>query len=135
MHEWALAEAVVAKAAEVARERGLAAVSEVVIALGELQAVDRSAFELGLSAAQREAPELADARFTFVIDLARCACRPCGYAWALEDSLAALPEDERESVHLLPEVVHLYVTCPACSSPDFAIVGGRGVSLVAVDGS
>jgi hydrogenase nickel incorporation protein HypA/HybF len=134
MHEWALAEAVVAKAAEVARERGLATVTEVVIALGELQAVDRSAFEFGLSAAQRQVPELADARFTFETDRARCACRPCGHAWALEESLAALPEDERETIHLLPEVVHLYVRCPACSSVDFAIVGGRGVSLVAVNG-
>lgn len=134
MHEWALAEAVAAKAAEVARERGIATVREVVIALGELQEVDRSAFELGLSVFQKEAPELADARFAFETDLARCACRPCGHAWALHESLAALPEDERESIHLLPEVVHLYVTCPACESPDFAIVGGRGVSLVAVNG-
>ena len=134
MHEWALAEAVAAKAAEVARERGIAAVSEVVIALGELQEVDRSALEFGLSAAQREAPELRDSRFIFQTDLARCACRPCGHAWALQESLAALPEDERESIHLLPEVVHLYVTCPACASPDFAIVGGRGVSLVAIHG-
>ena len=134
MHEWALAEAVVAKAAEVARERGLATVREVVIALGELQSVDRSAFEFGLSAVQQEAPGMAETVFTFETDLARCACRPCGHAWTLRDSLAALPEDERESIHLLPEVVHLYVTCPACSSPDFAVVGGRGVSLVAVNG-
>lgn len=134
MHEWALAEAVVAKATDVARERGIVAVREVVIALGELQAVDRSAFELGLSIIQRDAPELADAQFIFEAEPARCACRPCGHAWALRDSLADLPEDERESVHLLPEVVHLYVTCPACSSPDFAVVGGRGVSLIAVNG-
>jgi hydrogenase nickel incorporation protein HypA/HybF len=134
MHEWALAEAVVAKAAEVARERGIAAVHEVVVGLGELQAVDRSAFELGLSIAQRDAPELVETSFVFQVDPARCACRPCGHAWALGDSLAGLPEDERESVHLLPEVVSLYVTCPRCSSPDFAVVGGRGVSLVAVNG-
>jgi len=134
MHEWALAEAVVGKAAEVARERGIATVSEVVIALGELQDVDRLAFEQGLSIVQRDAPELANARFAFETDLARCACRPCGHAWTLRESLAGLPEDERESIHLLPEVVHFYVTCPACSSPDFAIVGGRGVSLVAING-
>lgn len=134
MHEWALAEAVVAKAAEVARERGIATVSEVVIALGELQDVDRPAFEQGLSIVRRDAPELASARFVFETDHARCACRPCGHAWELRESLDALPEDERESIHLLPDVVHLYVTCPACSSPDFAIVGGRGVSLVSIDG-
>jgi len=134
MHEWALAEAVVAKTVEVARERGIAAVREVVVALGELQDVDRSAFEFGLTANRGDAPELADARFVFQVDPARCACRPCGHEWALQESLAGLPEDDRESIHLLPEVVHLYVTCPACSSPDFAIVGGRGVSLIAVNG-
>jgi hydrogenase nickel incorporation protein HypA/HybF len=134
MHEWALAEAVVVKAAEVARERGIASVREVVIALGELQDVDRLAFEQGLSIVQQDAPELAHARFAFETDLAQCACRPCGHAWELRDSVAALPEDERESIHLLPEVVHLYVTCPSCASPDFAIIGGRGVSLVAIHG-
>jgi hydrogenase nickel incorporation protein HypA/HybF len=134
MHEWALAEAVVAKTVEVARERGIAAVREVVVALGELQDVDRSAFEFGLTANRGDAPELADARFVFEVDPARCQCRVCGHAWMLADSLAALPEDDRESIHLLPEVVHLYVTCPVCASPDFAIVGGRGVSLVAVNG-
>lgn len=133
MHEWALAEAAVAKAADVARERGIASVREVIIALGELQAVDRGAFELGLSVAQRAEPALAATRFAFETDRARCACRPCGHEWTLQDSLAALPEDDRESVHLLPEVVHLYVSCPACGSPDFAVVGGRGVSLVAVE--
>lgn len=134
MHEWALAEAVVAKTAEVARERGIAAVREVVVALGELQDVDRDAFEFGLTTSRAGVPELVDARFVFEVDPARCECRVCGQAWMLGDSLAALPEDERESVHLLPEVVHLYVACPACASPDFAVVGGRGVSLVAVDG-
>jgi hydrogenase nickel incorporation protein HypA/HybF len=134
MHEWALAEAVVAKAAEVAREQGIIAVREVVIALGELQEVDRPAFEFGLSVAQKAEPALAGARFVFQADLARCACRPCGREWELRESLAAMPEEDRETIHLLPEVVHLYVACPACSSPDFAIVGGRGVSLVAVEG-
>lgn len=134
MHEWALAEAVVAKAVEVARERGIATIGEIVIGLGELQSVDQGAFEFGLSAAQAQAPELAGTRFTFETDLARCECRRCGHSWALRDSLAALPEDERENIHLLPEVVGLYVDCPACSSPDFAVTGGRGVSLVAVNG-
>ncbi len=134
MHEWALAEAVVATASEVARERGLVAVREVVVGLGELQAVDCDAFAFGLGIVRADAAALAEARFTFELEPARCTCRPCGHAWALQHSLAELPADERESVHLLPEVVHLYVTCPACSSPDFEVVGGRGVSLLAVKG-
>jgi hydrogenase nickel incorporation protein HypA/HybF len=134
MHEWALAEAAVAKAADVARERGIAAVSRVVIALGELQEVDRDAFAFGLSVARRTEPALESAEFVFQPDLARCSCRPCGHEWGLRESLAALPEEDRETIHLLPEVVHLYGACPVCASPDFAIVGGRGVSLVAVEG-
>lgn len=133
MHEWALAEAVVAKVAEVARARGLAAVHEVVVGLGELQEVDRDAFELGLSAYRQAVPELDGTTFAFEVDPARCACRACGHAWALRDSLAALPEDDRESVHLLPELVPMFVGCPACASPDFAVTGGRGVAIVAID--
>jgi len=133
MHEWALAEAVVARAGEVARERGIVAVREVVIGLGELQGVDRDALELGLSVVRADDPRLAGTAFAFETDPARLACRPCGHTWTLRESLAALPEEDREAIHLLPEVVHMYVTCPACSSPDFTVVGGRGVSLVAVN--
>jgi hydrogenase nickel incorporation protein HypA/HybF len=134
MHEWALAEAVVATAAEAARAQGIVAVREVVVGLGELQGVDRGAFEFGLSIIRADDARLADARFTFETDPARLACRPCGHTWALRESLAMLPEEDREAIHLLPEVVHIYVSCPACSSPDFAIVGGRGISLIAVTG-
>ncbi len=133
MHEYALAEATVARAAEIARERNIATVGEVVIGLGELQRVDRDAFEFGLEANRRTEPLLETARFVFVADPASCTCRACGHQWDLADSLQALPEDDRESVHLLPEMVHLYVGCPACGSPDYAVVGGRGVSIVAVN--
>jgi len=133
MHEWALAEAVVAKVAEVAREAGLPRVREVVVGLGELQAVDREAFAFGLITYRREVPVLADATFSFVVDPARCACRTCGHAWLLGDSLAAMDASDRESVHLVPEMVTLFVSCPACASPDFTVTGGRGVSLVAVE--
>ena len=34
---------------------------------------------------------------------------------------------------MLPELAHVYVVCPACSGPDLEIVGGRGVTLVAVN--
>jgi len=133
VHEWALAEATVAKAAEVARERGITRVREVVIGLGELQDVARDAFEQGLTITQQNVPELASAEFTFEVDPAQCGCLGCGHGWPLSEWLAALPEDERESVHLVPEMLPLYVSCPKCGSPDIKTVGGRGVSLVAVN--
>jgi hydrogenase nickel insertion protein HypA len=132
VHEWALAEAVVAAAAEVARDGGMASVREVVVGIGELQAVERDAFELGLSAARQGVPELEGATFLLETDPARCTCRACGKSWTLRESLGSLPEDERESVHLVPELVTLFIACPACASPDLEIAGGRGVSLVSV---
>ncbi|MFN8621630.1 MAG: hydrogenase nickel incorporation protein HypA [Chloroflexota bacterium] len=134
MHEWSLAEAVVAKAAEVARARGIPQVRSVVIGLGELQAVDRDAFTFGLEQFQAREPVLADARMELRVDPAMLACRPCGHHWALGESLATLSEDDREAIHLLPELAHGSIVCPACGSPDFAIEGGRGVGLIAVDG-
>jgi hydrogenase nickel incorporation protein HypA/HybF len=134
MHEWAIAEAVVARAAEVARENGIATVRQIVVRLGELQAIDRDAFEMGLSIVRADAPEVAGATFTLDTESATFACRACGTGWPLRDSMATLPEDEREAIHMLPETVHIYVACPACASPDFAIVEGRGVSLASVSG-
>jgi len=134
MHEWALAEAVVAAAAAVARTNDIVRVREVVIGLGELQAVDPDAFEFGLGNFQASEPLLSDSRFVLQVDPARLACRPCGHEWTLRESLAVLPEDAREAVHLLPELAHMYLGCPACSSPDFAIMGGRGVTIIAVNG-
>lgn len=133
MHEWALAEAVVAKVAEVARARGLATVHSVVVGLGELQEVQRDAFEFGLSTSRQGVPELDGTSFALEVEPARCSCRSCGHEWELRDSLALLPEGDRESVHLVPELVPMFVGCPACESPDFEVIGGRGVSIVAID--
>lgn len=132
MHEWALAEAVIVKAAEVAQANGLASVSRVEVRIGELQAIDREAFEFGLGLLRAEHPVMAGAAFSIEPDPAELRCRRCGRGWFLVESLSALPEEDREAIHLLPEVVHLYVTCPACGSPDFEVLTGRGVSLAAV---
>lgn len=134
MHEWALAEAVVVKAAEVGREHGMAAVGEVVVRLGELQDVDRDAFAFGLSAIQAQTPLMAGTVFRFETEAAELHCRPCGRTWLLGNSKASMSEDDLEAIHLLPETIHVYVACPACGSPDFAVVKGRGVSLGSVQG-
>lgn len=134
MHEFALAEAVIAKAAEVAAARGMATVTRVDVRIGELQDVDREAFAMGLDVLRTEAPALAAAEFVFEPWPAELTCRRCNHQWPLAESRAALPADEQEAIHLLPEVVHVYVTCPRCSSPDFEIIGGRGVALAAITG-
>ena len=76
MHEWALAEAVVLAAANVAREHGMAAVEEVVVKLGELQDVDRDAFAFGLSAIQAQESGMESTVFTFATDPAELEVPP-----------------------------------------------------------
>jgi hydrogenase nickel incorporation protein HypA/HybF len=134
MHEFALAEALIARAAEAAAAGGLTSVTRVEVRIGELQDVDQDAFATGLEVLRAEEPALASAEFVFEPWPAELTCRRCGHRWPLAESRAALPPDEQEAVHLLPEVVHVYVTCPRCSSPDFEISGGRGVALAAITG-
>jgi hydrogenase nickel incorporation protein HypA/HybF len=134
MHEWALAEAVVARATELARENGMATIDEVVVRLGELQNVSREALEFGLSVAQTQEPLMEGTVFRFEIEPAELACRPCGRSWLLRESRGGVSEEDLEAIHLLPETVHIYVSCPDCGSPDFAVTRGRGLSLGAVTG-
>jgi Zn finger protein HypA/HybF involved in hydrogenase expression len=62
---------------------------------------------------------------------ARFRCRGCG-----EDFTAGPPPDDAgEAVHLVPELSHAYLRCPACGSPDFEIVAGRGVTLRTIEGT
>lgn len=132
MHEWALAEAVILKASEVAEKADLPSVSRVELSIGELQAIDRDSFEFGLGLLRSDYPLLSGAVFSLDPEPAQLRCRRCGHAWYLAESAAGLPEEDREAIHLLPEAVHLYVTCPACGSPDFEVLSGRGVSLISV---
>ena len=134
MHEWALAEAVVVKAAELAAEGGIAAVRRVVIRIGELQEVSREAFEFGLTSAAGQEPGMAGAEFVLETDPATFACRPCGHEWSLGDARGSMPEEDQEMIHILPDTVHILVSCPNCASPDFEITGGRGVIIAEVEG-
>jgi hydrogenase nickel incorporation protein HypA/HybF len=43
-------------------------------------------------------------------------------------------ENELEAIHFVPEIAHTYLRCPKCDSPDFEILGGRGVTLQTVKG-
>ena len=37
-------------------------------------------------------------------------------------------------IHFVPELAHAYLRCPDCSSADFEVLGGRGVSIDAIEG-
>ncbi|MFW0859089.1 MAG: hydrogenase nickel incorporation protein HypA [Dehalococcoidia bacterium] len=134
MHEWALAEGVISTALQVAEREGLNEITAIKIKMGELQQIDLEIFELALSEIrQSQTSMVANARTELEREAAVLKCRVCGREWAFGDALLA--EEERESIHFLPEIAHTYITCPECKSPDFQFVKGRGVWIDSIVGS
>jgi hydrogenase nickel incorporation protein HypA/HybF len=130
MHEWALAEAVIAAASEAAKKEGLREVTEVRIRVGELQQIEQEVFKFALS--QLKKAGLESARFRIEKVRAKLRCRACGHTWIF--SKERLDEGTIEAIHFVPEVAHAYVKCPRCGSPDFEVLEGRGVWLLSIKG-
>jgi len=131
MHEWALAEAVLATVEKIRREQGGGAVRSVRVGIGELQAVDLEAFRLGLSSLL-EGSDLAPEVFQFQKEAASFRCNRCAAEWLLTDQ-GPEGEEAREAIHFLPEAAYVYLRCPSCGSPDFRLQAGRGVSIQEVE--
>lgn len=133
MHEWALAEAVITSATETARQQKLTVVDEIVLNIGELQAIDNELFaSLVRDQLASAAPELRSAKVRVVKGEAAFECRACKKEFSEQD--AKVGEEEREAIHFVPEMAHVYMRCPACASPDFSIVRGRGVYIQEITG-
>jgi hydrogenase nickel incorporation protein HypA/HybF len=130
MHEWALAEAVIAAASEVAEREGLKQVTQVTVRVGELQQVERAMLEFALS--QLKTTRFKGAKFDVETEKARLKCRVCGHTWVFRQK--NMDQATLEAIHFVPEIAHAYVKCPNCASPDFEIEQGRGVWLQTVRG-
>lgn len=130
MHEWALAEAVIAAASQAAEKEGLREVTEVRIRIGEFQQIEQDILEFALF--QLRENKLAKARFKLSIEKATLECRVCRRKWTFDKK--GLDESTAEAIHFVPEVAHTYIKCPKCGSPDFEIVEGRGIWLETVKG-
>ncbi len=130
MHEWALAEAVIAAASEIAEKEGLREVTEVRIKVGELQQIERDVLEFALS--QLKPAKFKNAKFSIEVVKAELKCRVCEQKWIFERE--KLDKSTVEAIHFVPEVAHTYIKCPKCSSPDFEILAGRGVWLESIKG-
>ncbi|MBI5684878.1 MAG: hydrogenase nickel incorporation protein HypA [Verrucomicrobia bacterium] len=133
MHEWALAEAVIASAAETARQQKMSVVEEIVLNIGELQSIDAEMFaSLVKNQLTQAEPLLQDAEVRVVRGEAAFECQACKKEFSEQD--AKVSEEEREAIHFVPEMAHVYMRCPACGSPDFSIVRGRGVFIQEITG-
>jgi hydrogenase nickel incorporation protein HypA/HybF len=131
MHEWALAEAILTSAKQVAEQEGLKEVTEVTIRVGELQQVEPPILRFALS--QIKTGLFKNAKFRILKAKSTLKCRVCGTSWQF--SIKKLDKDTAEAIHFVPEVAHTYIKCPKCESPDFEIVSGRGVWLEHIKGT
>jgi hydrogenase nickel incorporation protein HypA/HybF len=131
MHEWALAEAIITSASQIAEEEELKKITEVKIKVGELQQVELDILEFALS--QLKMGRFENAKFKIKTVKAKLRCRICGYEWAFSKN--ELNQKAAEAIHFIPEIAHTYMKCPKCNSPDFEILEGRGVWLESIRGA
>ena len=135
MHEWALAEAVVATAVKAAKENRFREVREMEIQLGQLQQIDRDVFEFAIREIMQSQKSLFKrTKIHFQDEKAVFKCRNCERKWTFEDNVKHLSLTESEAIHFVPEVAHVYIQCPQCKSPDFEIIQGRGVWVDSIVG-
>ena len=130
MHEWALAEAVIAAASQIAEEEGLREVTEVKLKVGELQNLELDLLDFAFS--QLKPAKFRNAKLSVEMEKAEFKCRICGNTWLFKRN--ELNSSTSEAIHFLPETAHAYIKCPKCGSPDFEILHGRGVLLESIKG-
>jgi hydrogenase nickel incorporation protein HypA/HybF len=134
MHEWALAEAVIATAIEESRKGGLEKINEIRVKIGELQQMELEIFQYALDEIVKVHDELlTNVKIELETEKAIFKCRVCGHEWDFDE--ARLGEEEGEAIHFAPEVAHVYVRCPSCKSPDFEVLQGRGVLIQSIKGT
>ena len=131
MHEWALAEAILASAKQVAEQEKLKKVTEVTIKVGELQQIEPPILRFALTQLK---PELfKNTKFHILKAKSTLKCRVCATTWQF--NLKKLDKATAEAIHFVPEASHSFIKCPKCGSPDFEIVTGRGVWLEDIKGA
>jgi len=130
MHEWALAEGIIATASKYAEKERLDEITEVDIAIGELQQIEHDIIQFALD--QLRTHKMKNAKFVINYVPARFKCRKCSHEWGFESN--ELSEETNEAVHFIPEMAHVYIKCPSCGSPDFEVIHGRGVWLDSIKG-
>jgi len=131
VHEWALAEAVLYSLLDVTKKYSDHKIKEVVIEVGELQGIDLEVLKFALKELAKSLG-LEDVLFRVEVTEAEFRCRSCGFTWKLSDVRKKLDEATREAIHFVPDIVHTFIQCPRCGSPDYEIVRGRGVCLKSI---
>jgi len=136
MHEWALAESILAAAVEASDKEKLKKITEINIGVGELQQIEVDIFEFALEEMIREqGGKLKNVKIRIKSEKGNLVCNNCQHEWSFSEMKKKLNEGESEAIHFIPEVVFVHSRCPKCGSPDFEIKDGRGVSILSIKGA
>ena len=135
MHEWALAESILTAAVEESKKEKMKKITEIKIALGELQQIQKDIFRFALDEIIKEQGGIfKNTKIIIKTEKSTLKCKNCQSAWSFSDMKKKLSQDEGESIHFIPEVAFVHTRCPKCGSPDFEIIAGRGVSITQIKG-
>ena len=134
MHEWALAESVLTAAIEAAEKEKLKKITDIKIAIGELQQIEEDIFKFALDEITKNEEKLKNVKITIKTEKSTLKCKNCENTWTFSDMKKKLNKDESEAIHFIPEVAFVHTRCPKCKSPDFEIIAGRGVSITQIKG-
>jgi hydrogenase nickel incorporation protein HypA/HybF len=130
MHEWALAEAVITAATQLAEKESLAQITEINIKIGQMQQIERPILRFALS--QLKPTNFKKTKIHITNAKTKLKCRVCGQNWIFKKK--NLNKNTTEAIHFVPEVAHTFIRCPRCGSPDFEIGEGRGIWLESIKG-
>jgi len=135
MHEWALAESILAAAVEAADKEDIKKIKQINIEIGELQQIEMDAFNFATEEIiKQQDKKLKGVKIKIKTIETTLLCNNCGNEWKFKDLKKKLSEDEGEAIHFIPEVAFVHSRCPKCKSPDFNISKGRGVSISSIKG-
>ena len=136
MHEVSIAMSILSVVEQAFRETpGAKKVTRIKLQIGMLSMVDPEALRFALKTVAKGTPaEDAEIEIEMVKPVFRC--NRCGYTWEVRDEdVKRISEDPQLStlVHIYPDVVSKYLSCPRCGSNDIEIVKGKGVIVHSVD--
>jgi hydrogenase nickel incorporation protein HypA/HybF len=136
MHEWALAESILAASVNAAEKEKLKKITLINVSLGELQQINQEIFQKAIEdiIESQGGSLLEKAEIKITTEETFLKCNKCEHKWKFSDMKKKLSDDESESIHFIPEVAFVHTRCPNCGSPDFEITKGRGVTITSIKG-
>ena len=126
VHEWALAEAVISTILNVAKEKSAKKITKAEIKIGTLQQIEVDVLTFAFRELVKNTP-LEKTEIKLKPEEVYFKCRVCGVRWNFSNATNALGREKSEAIHFVPDLVHAFIRCPRCGSPDFEVVGGRGI--------